>query len=316
MKRNLTLLFPALFAVVTAFSQLLTPPPTYTIHIGKADSLYDLRDFKGASAEMNLAFKEFGWRGTTDARYKAARMNALAGNADSAFLQIERLAAQQYVNHLRIDRDSAFNLLRISNRKKFDSLLHAIELNKKKLAPAQNLEWTNWLEGVYDEDQSIRVKFQKIAMAKGWDSPEARAMLPAMRESDSINLLAITKFIDSHGWQGADVVGNRGNSTLFLVIQHADSVAQQKYLPLLRRAVAEKKARPADLALLEDRVMVDKYGYQIYGSQVFQDPVTKKMRFFPIRDEAAVEARRKEVGLQPLAEYARSFGIEYTPPAK
>ena len=73
-----------------------------------------------------------------------------------------------------------------------------------------------------------------------------------------------------------EVVGQTGNSTLFLVIQHSDSATQEKYLPILKKAVKQNKASPGDLALLIDRLSVAKHGYQIYGSQVHEDTVTKK----------------------------------------
>lgn len=38
-----------------------------------------------------------------------------------------------------------------------------------------------------------------------------------------------------------------------------------------------------------------------------------KYDFHPIEDEANVDKRRAEIGLGPLEEYARLFGIEYKP---
>ncbi len=70
---------------------------------------------------------------------------------------------------------------------------------------------------------------------------------------DSKNLLIVKEIIDTKGWLGPDVIGEKGNTTLFLVIQHADPATQEKYLPVLRKAVQEGNAAPQDLALLEDR---------------------------------------------------------------
>lgn len=316
MPSKLLLFFISLLAGRCCISQTLNPPSDYHLHIANADSLSGLKEYEAAGKEMALAFEAFDGRATPGDRYKAARIYTLAGNYDSAMLNLERLARQQFVNHLKISGDPTFVQLRQSNPRRFDSSLQLIRRNKEKLAPDQNLEWTNFLEDIYSEDQVLRGRFQKIALAKGWNAPEAQALLPGMKIKDSLNLIAITTFIDNHGWQGPAIVGEKGNSTLFLVIQHADSSTQQKYLPVLRQAVIEKKAKPSQLALLEDRVLVDKYGYQVYGSQVYNDSVTNKMTFFPIKDEMDVDRRRKEMGLQPIAEYARIFGIEYIPPKK
>lgn len=73
--------------------------------------------------------------------------------------------------------------------------------------------------------------------------------------------------LDERGWLGPDVIGQTGNSTLFLVIQHADLVTQEKYLPMMREAVTKGNAKGSSLALLEDRVLIRNGKQQRYGSQ-------------------------------------------------
>jgi hypothetical protein len=36
-----------------------------------------------------------------------------------------------------------------------------------------------------------------------------------------------------------------------------------------------------------------------------------QLEFYPIEDEANMDKRRQSVGLEPLAEYAKHFGLEY-----
>jgi hypothetical protein len=54
---------------------------------------------------------------------------------------------------------------------------------------------------------------------------------------------------------------------------------------------------------------------QIYGSQVVFSK-TGEPEFYPIDDEKNVNIRRKKVGMQPIEEYAKYFGIDYKPPTK
>ena len=51
-----------------------------------------------------------------------------------------------------------------------------------------------------------------------------------------------------------------------------------------------------------------------YGTQLITDPTTGKNSFRPIADEIDVDKRRAAVGLQPLAEYAKRFGVIYERP--
>jgi hypothetical protein len=104
------------------------------------------------------------------------------------------------------------------------------------------------------------------------------------------------------------------NTTLFLVIQHADSLTQVTYLPMLSKAVAKGDAEPQQLALLTDRVLTRQGKKQIYGSQLRTNESTGKYEFFPIEDEPNVNKRRVSIGLGPLEQYAKYFGIDYTSP--
>ena len=53
------------------------------------------------------------------------------------------------------------------------------------------------------------------------------------------------------------------HTTLFLVIKHANAPTQVKYLPMLREAVKNGNVKAHNLALLEDRVMLAFYRYQM-----------------------------------------------------
>ena len=81
----------------------------------------------------------------------------------------------------------------------------------------------------------------------------------------------------------------------------------------MQEAVKKGKAQPQDLALLEDRILTNQGKEQIYGSQVRTNE-EGKFEFFPIRDEPNVNKRRASVGLPPLEEYAKYFGITYVLP--
>lgn len=116
--------------------------------------------------------------------------------------------------------------------------------------------------------------------------------------------------LDKYGWLGIDEIGEKANTALFMVIQHAGHSKQVKYLPMMRQAVKDGKAKANQLALLEDRVLADQGKPQIYGSQV-RVTKTGKYEFFPIADERNVNKRRATVGLEPLEAYARYFGIDY-----
>lgn len=117
--------------------------------------------------------------------------------------------------------------------------------------------------------------------------------------------------MDERGWLGADVIGNRGNSTLFLVIQHADLETQVKYLPMMREAVEQGNARASSLALLEDRVALRQGNRQIYGSQIGRDPETGEYFVSPLVAPEKVNERRAAVGLGTIEDYIKYWDMTW-----
>jgi|SRR5450432_555962 hypothetical protein len=78
---------------------------------------------------------------------------------------------------------------------------------------------------------------------------------------------------------------------------------QEKYLPLMRNAVKNGKAKARNLALLEDRVALREGKKQIYGTQVIQKVKTNEYFVLPLDDPYNVDLKRAEAGLQPLSVY-------------
>jgi hypothetical protein len=166
------------------------------------------------------------------------------------------------------------------------------------------------LDTVYTDDQSGRQMIEATQNKYGNHSRQMDSLYKVMVKKDSINLVKVKAILEAYGWLGVNEIGEKANLAIFLVIQHSDSLTQVTYLPVMRQAVKDKRARASDLALLEDRVLCMQGKPQLYGSQV---RVLKNGAYalFPIQDEANVNRRRAEMGLEPLEVYARYFGIDY-----
>jgi hypothetical protein len=156
------------------------------------------------------------------------------------------------------------------------------------------------LETILDRDQKTRTRGDSAAF---------------MQYIDSTNLVQVESLLTKYGWMGRSFVGARANSALFFVIQHADLVTQLKYVPLLQRSVELGESRPSNLALMQDRILMRQGKNQIYGSQVVTNERGEQV-FYPIEDEKNVNIRRAKIGMQPLEEYAKLFGIDYKLPTK
>jgi hypothetical protein len=173
----------------------------------------------------------------------------------------------------------------------------------------------NVLESVFKTDTELRYQLDTLLTKVDYNSPEVFKMYTLISKNDSVNVEIVRKIIDKYGWLSVDETSKNANDALFLVIQHADLKTQLQYLPVLTKAVQNKKALPQKLALLVDRTNMHQGKFQIYGSQL-KGINTQDLVFFPIYDEPNVNKRRKEIGLEPLEKYAKRFKLKYTLPTK
>jgi len=286
-------------------------PLDYYQLIGAADSLYTAKDFLNSAKAYSRAFKSNGWKGGNDDYYNAACTWALAGNPDSAFQLLRKVApTMTNLKHLSTDRD----LASLHTDKRWQPLLEQVKANKKKAEVTMNMPLKRELDSIFEEDQRDRLRIDSIQKKYGMQSQEMKDHWKLIMKKDSFNLQRVTQILDQYGWMGRDVIGGQANMTLFLVIQHADQKTQEKYLPMMRDAVKVGRAEPRNLALLEDRVALAQGKKQIYGSQIHYDNATGKYFVAPIEDEANVNKRRAAVGLEPLEQYVKHWDIDYKLP--
>jgi hypothetical protein len=169
------------------------------------------------------------------------------------------------------------------------------------------------LEQMGAADQEVRNKIAPFLKEGDLQSDEFAAAAQEMTKVDAENLTKLEKIIDQFGWPDVRVVGKDAGNAAFLILQHSPLTAQQKLLPTFREAVASGKARPSDLAMLEDRVRTGEGKAQLYGTQISMGP-DGKPRVSPIEDPQGLDARRAAAGLPPMdvyLEYAQSgFGQE------
>jgi hypothetical protein len=165
------------------------------------------------------------------------------------------------------------------------------------------------LETIYETDQKHRLSLNKAS-----DEKERAKLWAEQNAIDKANQARIDEILKTHGWPGKKEFGPKAALAAFLVVQHSTPEMMKRYLPVLQNAMENGDANKESVALLDDRVRMIEGRPQRYGSQVRRDPNTGKMTFWHIEDEESVDKRRAEMGLGPLAEYAKRFkGLEYVP---
>jgi hypothetical protein len=305
--KRIILLLTVSFASLIIFAQDMT---IYTENVKKAEDFYKGQQYLESARSYSKAFESIEWKAYPVDRYNAACSWSLATEIDSSFNNLFRLAKNSsYKNLTHLLSDTDLNNLHQDQR--WNELVDLVKSNKEKAEANLNKPLVRILDSIYVEDQKYRIQMDSISKQFGWKSEEVQAHWKTIHEKDSLNQIVVKKIIDEFGWLGADVIGEQGNSTLFLVIQHSDLKTQLEYLPLMREAVEKGNANSRSLALLEDRTSLGQGKPQIYGSQIWSNPETGELFVAPLIDPENVDSRRAEVGLDSLSSYIGNWQLKW-----
>ena len=273
----------------------------------QADSLYNAKNYALSAQTYDKAFKQIKPSATN--YYNAACSAALAGDKKKAFQFLDAAIENNWENvkHLKSDPD----LSSLYKEKAWPKMVAKLEEKVAKMEAGYDKSLQAELLLIFDQDQTIRHEYLKVAGAVGYNHHKVDSLGQIMTQLDKLNQEKIIAILDKYGWVGPDKVGSQASQAIFLVIQHADQQTQEKYLPLMRDAVKKGKAQSSSLALMEDRVLIRRGQKQLYGSQIGMDEKTGEHYVLPLEDPLKVDSRRAQMGLPPLADYVKNWKITW-----
>jgi len=266
-----------------------------------------------------------------DVPYSAACSSALIGRNNAAFQYLAQAIERGYRNlrQLESDRDLVglhddprwARTIRscMAARERGPSPLDRLsESTESKAAgpPRYGLRPELALELLRrrDIDQRARIKIIEEGRTKPPSVKKFINEAVGIREVGKIdhdNTEYMKKVIAEHGWPGKTLVGEEAAAAAWLLVQHADlnPEFQSECLDLLKKAHENGDATGQQVAYLTDRVLLKQGKKQVYGTQ-FSSGRPGNLKPLPIEDEANVDARRKAMGLQPLAEYSKAINSQ------
>ena len=140
---------------------------------------------------------------------------------------------------------------------------------------------------------------------------------PDMEAVHRKNAARLRAIVGEIGWPGRSAVGDQAAHAAWRILQHSigEPDLMRGMLPAVERAAAAGEARPADLAMLEDRIRVLEGQPQRYGTQYDWDDSGRWMvPIGTVEDPDGVDARRRAVGLDRM-EWRRPPPPDESPPA-
>jgi hypothetical protein len=146
------------------------------------------------------------------------------------------------------------------------------------------------------EDQ--RVREELIADGSLFDGYH-----PRMEAVHRQNAARLRELMAGGGWPGADRAGEDGAEAAWLIAQHAigEPDFMRACLRQLGEAVAAGRAPGWQAAMLEDRIRMFEGRPQRYGTQLETGPDGRPQPYW-LENPDSVETRRREAGLEPLAD--------------
>jgi len=300
------------FVGLLVFNQLLAQAENqenYFKLVKVADSLYKAKAYKASAETFKEAFDQLGRKAYKYDRYNAACAYAMANEKDSAFFHLYRLAESKmkYNEYEHITKDT--DLVSLHSDERWEKLISIVKTNKDEYEKDFDKPLIAELDSIYNLDQVYRHQLDDIEDKYGRESAELKAQWKLISKTDSTNLIRIKEILDTRGWLGPKVVDYKGNSCLFLVIQHSDLETQVKYLPMMEEAVKQHNANASSFALLKDRVALGQGKLQIYGSQIGRIKETGEYYLLPLEDPDNVNARREEMGLGSIEDYVGNWNL-------
>jgi hypothetical protein len=138
---------------------------------------------------------------------------------------------------------------------------------------------------------------------------EARAMVDAEVDRLSAeNVEALLAMVPAEGWFSTTVYGEEAATGAFMVVQHADTALQKRFLPAIEAMADRGEASKSFYAMMWDRVAVAEGRPQRWGTQM--QCVNGRMQPFPTEDPEQLEERRAPMGFRwpDYAGYLANFG--------
>jgi hypothetical protein len=186
-------------------------------------------------------------------------------------------------------------------------------LNTKFNSPFKDIEYAKalWRLGAYDQAyfNEIGIVFRKFGMRSSIASALWKLKFMIQEKSQK----ELEQLVAAKGWPENREVGSEAVMAAYLVAMHTNDGSQKKYLPMIWKSCEKKELPWQRYANIYDRCLFNENKPQKYGTHTRFNEQTKSEELYPLEDETKVDEWRKELGLEPLAEYLARLNIKFQP---
>ncbi len=182
--------------------------------------------------------------------------------------------------------------------------------------PYKDIEYAKalWRLGAYDQ-----AYFNEIGIAGrkfGMRSSVASALWKLKFMIQERSQKELEQLVAAKGWPAIREVGGEAAMAAYLIAIHTNDGSQKKYLPMIKQRCEENELPWQRYANIYDRCLYNENKPQKYGTHTRYNEQTNSAELYPLEDETKVDEWRKELGLEPLADYLARNNIKFQPKQK
>lgn len=272
-----------------------------------ADSLRDEGDIPGALAE----YKKIYFQNPKDQRnvYNYACALSINKKIDSSFRYLN-IAVEMDTSIVSLIDPDFLNLREDDQWQDFENNLISM-LNIKFKKPFKDIEYAKGLWILRARDQAVFTEIDIAGRKIGMKSSVVEALWNYKFMIQKNNQKELEELITLKGWPKINEVGSEAAMGAYLVAIHSNDGSQKKYLPIIKQRCEENELSWQRYANIYDRCLFNENKPQKYGTHTSYNEVTNSQELYPLEDESKVDEWRKELGLEPLAEYLAKFNIKF-----
>ena len=178
-------------------------------------------------------------------------------------------------------------------------------------------EWLEELQRRLQEKESTPLEITEVdcqtkseLLKQIYESDQANRADPNTYDKniDLVNETLVVSIIETCGLPLKREVSKEGILAIFLSLQHGTLLSRETYFPLLKEAALQGDLEMKFIAMMEDRILLDKGEKQKYGTQLIQVN-DEGFKLGPLEDPSNVNKRRAEVGLNNIQDFLKSENL-------
>ncbi len=160
------------------------------------------------------------------------------------------------------------------------------------------------------KEQELQTKIDEASDLHG-DEQALFELDEAQQKMRTQHLKELEKIIATNGWVSSKKYGKTACAQALSMLKYAPGEQVESHLEKLLEAAKSGEANPADVAYLHDKALMHQGKKQRYGTQIAFNPDKGMNDVYPIEDQANVNKRRAQVGLEPIEVALKKKGIKY-----